>query len=194
MRVVAPCQPVRQTHTRARSTEESRISHGAGTPPAQTAGGFRQSLRFRLLLLAILPMLAVVGLFATYFAQHSIAAAERQLRQAGRDMARHLAEAVAFDLFSGICLCETAAGFRRNARQAVAVGIAEDGHWLLAAAHPCCCPAWTILPQWPSRRMVEPVLYAPGRTASSTAQDPYLQLDRNADHRAILVVVLSGSG
>jgi len=72
-----------------------------GTPPAQAAGGFRQSLRFRILALAVLPMLAVVGLFATYFAQHSIADAESQLRQQGQDIARQLAEAVAFDLFSG---------------------------------------------------------------------------------------------
>ena len=63
-----------------------------GADTAQTAGGFRQSLRFRLLLLAILPMLGVIGLFATYFAQHSIAAAERQVRQGGGDMARHLAD------------------------------------------------------------------------------------------------------
>jgi two-component system, sensor histidine kinase len=166
---------------------------GAGTPPAQTAGGLRQSLRFRLLLLAILPMLAVVGLFASYFAQHSIAAAERQLRQGGWDMARHLAEAVAFDLFSGnLPYVKRLLDFERNARQAVAVGIAEDGHWALVSGSPVLLPS--LDPPSPSAVSQDggnQYFTYPVGLPSSTAQDPYLQLDRNAAHRAVVVVVLS---
>lgn len=165
----------------------------AGTPPAQPAGGFRQSLRFRLLALAVLPMLAVIGLFATYFAQHSIAAAERQLQQEGWDMARQLAEAVAFDLFSGnLPYVKRLLDFERNARQAVAVGIAEDGQWVLVSGSPLQLPSLAgtystaASPNGRSLYFTHPV-----GLPSSAEQDPYLELDRNADRHAVVVVVLS---
>jgi signal transduction histidine kinase len=166
---------------------------GADTPPAHTAGGFRQSLRFRLLVLAILPMLAVVGLFATYFAQHSIAAAERQLQQEGWDMARQLAEAVAFELFSGnLPYVKRLLDFERNARQAVAVGIAEEGHWVLVSGSPLQLPhlaepaTTTVARNGRLQHFTYPV-----GLPSSTEQDPYLELDRNAGRRAVMFVVLS---
>ncbi len=65
------------------------------------AGNFRQSLQFRFLALATLPMLAVLAVFAGYFARDSISNAEQNLRQQGQDVVRRLAETLAFDLFSG---------------------------------------------------------------------------------------------
>ena len=47
------------------------------------AGNFRQSLQFRFLALATLPMLAVLAVFAGYFARDSISNAEQNLRQPG---------------------------------------------------------------------------------------------------------------
>jgi len=118
-----------------------------GADTAQAAGGFRQSLRFRLLLLAILPMLAVVGLFATYFAQHSIAAAERQLRQGAGTWPGTWPRRWPSICSPAICVCETAAGFRtqrapgrcRRHRRSMAIGYSP-------AARPWLLPAWTSLP------------------------------------------------
>jgi len=163
------------------------------TPPAQPAGGFRQSLRFRILLLALLPMLAAVGLFATYFAQHSIAAAERQLQQQGRDMARQLAEAVAFDLFSGnLPYVKRLLDFERNARQAVAVGVAEDGQWILVSGSPSLLPRLADASFSGASRNGRSLYFShPVGLSSSAEQDPYLELDRRVGRRALVVAVLS---
>ncbi|MDP2832468.1 MAG: hybrid sensor histidine kinase/response regulator [Pseudomonadota bacterium] len=162
----------------------------AGTPPAR---GFRQSLRFRILALAVLPVLAVVGLFATYFAQHSITTAEEQLRRQGHEMARRLAEAVAFDLFSGnLPYVKRLLDFERNARQAIALGIAEDGHWLLVSGQTAKLPGLADLstvsgsPSGWSLYFTHPV-GLPG----STEQDPYLELDPPVGRHAVVVAVLS---
>jgi len=166
---------------------------GAGTPPAQSAGGFRQSLRFRILVLATLPMLAVVGLFATYFIQHSIAAAERQLQREGRNMARQLAEAGAFDLFSGnLPYVKRLLDFERNVRQAVATGIVEDGHWLLVNGSPLLLPSLTeTFPTNISQNGRHQYFTHPVGLPGSAEQDPYLEFDRHASGRAFVVVVLS---
>lgn len=165
----------------------------AGTPPARMAGGFRQSLRFRILALAILPMLAVVGLFATHFAQSSIAAAERQLRQQGQEMTRHLAEAVAFDLFSGnLPYIKRLLDFERSARNAIAVGIAEDGRWLLVSGQTSGLPNPSGLslnhgsPDGDNLYFTRPV-----GLPASTEQDPYLERGHFAAHHAVVVAVLS---
>ena len=165
----------------------------AGTPPARPAGGFRQSLRFRILALAVLPMLAVVGLFATYFAQHSIADAELQLRRQGQDIARQLAEAVAFDLFSGnLPYVKRLLDFEHNARQAIAVGVAENGHWVLVSGSPLLLPRLSEL----STSSGSPhggYLYFTHQVGlpGSTEQDPYLEIDSATTRRATVVAVLS---
>ncbi|MDD5389439.1 MAG: hybrid sensor histidine kinase/response regulator [Gallionellaceae bacterium] len=166
---------------------------GAGTPPARAAGGFHQSLRFRILLLAILPMLAVVGLFATHFARNSITVAEQQLRRQGQEMARHLAEAVAFDLFSGnLPYVKRLLDFERSARQAVAVGIAEDGQWLLVSGQADMLPALVDLPAASASPSGQLLYFThPVGLPGSTEQDPYLELSRHADRRAVVVAVLS---
>jgi len=165
----------------------------AGTPPVRPAGGFRQSLRYRILLLGLLPTLVAVGLFATYFAQHSIAAAERQLRQQGQDMARQLAEAVAFELFSGnLPYVKRLLDFERNARQAVAVGIAEDRRWILVSGSALLLPslagAAPAADAWDGQY---PYFSHPVGLPGSTEQDPYLELDRRLGRHAVVVAVLS---
>jgi signal transduction histidine kinase len=164
-----------------------------GPPPAQPAGGFRQSLRFRILVLAVLPMLAVASLFATYFVQHSIADAERQLQLQGREMARQLAEAVAFDLFSGnLPYVKRLLDFERNARQAVAVGIAEDGQWILVSGHAAVLSDLARASPSAAWRQGQYLTFSqPVGLPSSTEQDPYLELDHRAGRRAVLFTVLS---
>ena len=163
----------------------------AGTPSATPAGAYRQSLRHRLLLLALLPMLLAVGLFAGYFTQRGIADAESQLRQQGLDMTRQLAEAVAFDLFSGnLPYVKRLLDFERGARRAVAIGIAENRQWLLVSGQSARLPD---LAQSASEAVSRDgkYLYFSQRIglSGSPEQDPYLEIERNIGRHAMLLAV-----
>ena len=166
----------------------------AARPAARRPRGFRRSLRYRVLLLALSPMLLAVGLFAGYFAQRGIADAERQVRQQGQDMTRQLAEAVAFDLFSGnLPYVKRLLDFERNARGAIAVGIAEDGRWLLASGAATRLPAPTAGREAGNDATGDALYFAhPIGLPGSPEQDPYLELDRRRGRHATLVAVMSG--
>ncbi len=136
-------------------------------------------------------MLLAVGLFAGYFTQRGIADAESQLRRQGQDMTRQLAEAVAFDLFSGnLPYVKRLLDFERAARRAIAVGIAEDGQWLLVSGQTNRLPD---LGEWPpgetSRDGQD--LYFSQRIGlpGSTGQDPYLEIERNSGRHAVMLAV-----
>lgn len=166
---------------------------GGATPPRRPAGGLPRSLRFRLLLIALLPTLLAVGLFAGYFARQGIAEAEEQLRRQGLNMARQLAEAIAFDLFSGnLPYVKRLLDFERASRQVVAIGIVEEGKWLLASGS-----ATPLLekadPRKPMGKLNGTHLYFSHRIglSGSPGQDPYLELDRYGARHAVLVTVLS---
>jgi len=82
--------------------------------------------------------------------------------------------------------------FERNARQAIAVGVAEHGHWVLVSGSPLLLPSLSEL----STSSGSPHgrnLYFTHLVGlpSSTEQDPYLELDRAAARRATVVAVLS---
>lgn len=166
---------------------------GADRPSARPKGGYHQSLRFRVLLSALLPMLVAVGLFAGYFARQGLADAEQQLRQQGRDMTRQLAEAVAFDLFSGnLPYVKRLLDFERSSRQAIAIGIAEDGQWLLASGSLTRLPGLVETP-FPDESRDGQHLYFSHQIdlPGSPEQDPYLELDRHGGRHAVLMAVLS---
>ncbi|HNA29548.1 MAG TPA: hypothetical protein PLL19_09540, partial [Thiobacillaceae bacterium] len=59
------------------------------------------NLHLRILVVAVLPLLVAVGLFAVYFAHKVVSEAEADLNRVGRDVSTHLADAVAYDLFTG---------------------------------------------------------------------------------------------
>ena len=150
-----------------------------------------------MLVLALLPMLAAVGLFAAYFAQHSIAAAEQQLHQQGHELSRQLAEAVAFDLFSGnLPYVKRLLDFERDTHQALAIGIVEDGHWLLVSGQAELLPRLGRGPaetvdSWQENQNLN-FSHVVGLT-TSTEQDPYLEPTNASARRPLLVAVLSQS-
>lgn len=165
----------------------------ADTTTARPAGGYRRSLRFRVLLLALLPLLLAVSLFASYFARQGLADAEQQLQQQGRDMTRQLAEAVTFDLFSGnLPYVKRLLDFEHNARQAIAIGIIEDGNWILVSGSLTQLPALADIPSLDTTQNPRYLYFSQliGLTASPE-QDPYLELGHRDGRRALLVSVLS---
>lgn len=159
-----------------------------GASQAPHAGEFRHSLRVRLLVAALLPILLAVGLFALYFAQRSIREAEQALRQRGGDTVRQMAEAVAFDLFSGnLPYVKRLLDFEREARGAEALAIHEDGGWLLLSGAGGVLPKRFDLPQ--GCRTTERWLACAHRVglSDSTEQDPYLALGQSSDRRPMVV-------
>ena len=136
-------------------------------------------------------MLAVVGLFASYFVQHSIAAAERQLQQRGRNMARQLAEAVSFDLFSGnLPYVKRLLDFELDARQAGAVGSAEEGRWTLVSGAASRLPRLADLPANAAGDGQSLYFVHAVGLPGSTEEDPYLELDRRGGRHIVVIVVL----
>jgi signal transduction histidine kinase len=163
-----------------------------GAAFAPRADGFRQSLRARLLVLALLPILLAVGLFAAYFAQRSIAAAQQNLAQHGRETVRQLAEAVAFDLFSGnLPYVKRLLDLETNTRAISALGIAEGGKWLLVSGRAATLPEreGTTEAIWQDGTY----LYCTFRVGlpASTEQDPYLALEQHNGRHPMMVASLS---
>ncbi len=183
------------------------------------AGNFRQSLQFRFLALATLPMLAVLAVFAGYFARDSISNAEQNLRQQGQDVVRRLAETLAFDLFSGnLPAVQRLLDFERHDCRALAVGILKDGRWLLVSGRANRLPSPTDRSPGaaaaPGHAQVVPgaagTPFAAGSAlrlasfssqghgdlvfsrpiGSTIASDPYLELDHPDTGRAVVVAVL----
>ena len=158
--------------------------------PTRPAGNFRQSLQFRFLALATLPMLAVMVVFAGYFARDSISNAEQKLQQQGQGVVRRLAESVVFDLFSGnLPAVKRLLDFERHECQAVAIGIFEDGHWLLASGQSSALPSLAggslgvVAQQGHNLVFSRPV-------GMTIAPDAYLELDHSDVSHAVVVAVL----
>lgn len=150
------------------------------------------SLRLRILVVALVPLLIAVGLFAAYFAHRVVSEAEIDLERLGADSSRHLADAVAFDLFTGnLPNVKRLLDFERATREIPAIGINDGKRWLIISGNTAALPPLDGNKPAPYLRrgallhFSHPVrLSAPGET------DPYLELADNPEIRAYTVVVL----
>lgn len=95
------------------------------------------SLRLRILIVALLPLLVAVGLFAAYFAHRSTNEAESALTSKGRDSVRRLAEGIAFDLFTGnLPYVKRQMDLERHSIGAQSVAITDGQVWTLLSGAP----------------------------------------------------------
>lgn len=149
------------------------------------------SLRLRILIVALFPLLVAVGLFAAYFAHRSVADAEQSLERMGRDTARQLAEAVAFDLFSGnLPYVKRLLDFERNTRGAQAIAIIEGRQWQLISGDTHLLP--TLAGTTPASHWRQgPMLYFSHAVniPSDQDSDPYLDLAKAAPRPTAYVVI-----
>lgn len=149
------------------------------------------SLRLRILIVALFPLLVAVGLFAAYFAHRSVSEAEQGLERMGRDAARQLAEAVAYDLFSGnLPYVKRLLDFERNTRGAQAIAITEGKGWQLISGDSLALPNLAGVPPAPQWRH-GPILFFSHavHVPSSQDTDPYLDLAKSVPHSATYVVI-----
>lgn len=150
------------------------------------------NLRFRLLVVALLPLLVAVGLFAAYFAHRGVSEAERDLERLGLDSSRHLAEAVGYDLFTGnIPNVKHLLDYERGNRNIPAIAISDGKHWSIVSGNTGYLPVLDGKPlaaQW--RRGALLYFAHPVRMNVSGDADPYLELAENPQNRAYTVVVL----
>ncbi len=158
---------------------------------------FRQSLtlRLRILVVALMPLLLAVGLLAVYFTQRSANLMEQTLERQGQDSAKHLAEAIAFDLFSGnLTPVKRFLDYERNFRRIEAAAVTDGVHWMLVSGSAHSLPVLQGLApsqQWRDGPMLffshAVQLPAPSET------DPYLDTPELHRNDLFLVVSLSRS-
>jgi signal transduction histidine kinase/CheY-like chemotaxis protein len=150
------------------------------------------SLRLRILVVALLPMLVAVGLFATYFAHRVISEAEQDLERLGRDSARHLGEAVAFDLFSGnLANVKRLLDYERTTHDIPAIAITDGRGWMLQSGDSSALPALGGLPALPRWRLGDMHFFSHAvlpRPGSET--DPYLDKPEHHAEQATVLVAL----
>jgi len=100
------------------------------------ATSFTTSFRQRIFLVALLPLLLAVSLFAIYFIHRSTTEAERSLENHGQISVKHLAIASAFELISGNSpQIERFFAHERRASQFEVAAITDGTHWLLVAGN-----------------------------------------------------------
>jgi len=116
------------------------------------------TLRLRILAVALVPLLLAVGLFAAYFIQHSVNEMEQSLERQGLDSASHLADEIAFDLFSGnLPPVKRLLDYERDFRRIEAAAITDGSHWLLISGKSNALPTLTGQappPRWRSGPML----------------------------------------
>lgn len=151
------------------------------------------TLRLRILAVALIPLLLAVSLFAAYFTQRSVNEMEQSLLRQGQDSAKHLADAIAFDLFSGnLPPVKRLLDYERNFRHIEAAAVTDGTRWLLLSGQSKALPTLTGQTP-PSYWRNGPMLYfaetvqlpAPGES------DPYLGLPEANRLNQYLVVSLS---
>lgn len=151
------------------------------------------NLRLRIVAVALLPLLVAVGLFAAYFAHRSVSEAEQALERRGRDVSRHLAEAVALDLLAGnLTQVKRMLDYELNAREIKTIALTDGHAWLLFSGTATILPA--LQGQAPPERwrrgalvfFSRPVLPSP-----TTEADPYLDSIGAHHPPAYLMVALS---
>lgn len=150
------------------------------------------SLRLRILVVALVPLLVAVGLFAVYFAHRSVSEAERDLKRLGSDSSRHLAEAVAYDLFTGnLPNVKRLLDFERTTREIPAIAVNDGRTWLIISGNTAVLPSLdgkTPAAHW--RQGARLFFSHPVRLGASGETDPYLELSDSPQNRAFMVLVL----
>lgn len=134
------------------------------------------SLRLRILIVALLPLLVAVGLFAAYFAHRSINEAEDALTTKGRDAVRRLAEGIAFDYFTGnLPYVKRQMDLEYSSLGAQSVAVADGKEWILLSGAPGPLPEITQQTPPPQQRMGRLYFFAhPVRLPTPAEADPYL--------------------
>jgi len=134
------------------------------------------NLRLRIVAVALLPLLLAVGLFAAYFAHRGVGDAEAALELRGRAVARHLAEAVAMDLFANnLVQVKRMLDYESQARDIDTLAITDGATWQLFSGTARALPALdgrAPAEQWRVDTLMyfsHPVLPSP-----TTEHDPYL--------------------
>lgn len=96
-----------------------------------------QSLRLRILTVALLPLLLAVSLFAVYFVQRSVAEAERTLIIQGQSTVRRLGESVAYDVFTGnLQSIRRQFDLERQRLQAPSIALTDTRTWQVISGVP----------------------------------------------------------
>jgi len=153
------------------------------------------SLRLRILAVALLPLLLAVGLLAIYFTQRSASEMEQSLDRLGRDSAKHLADTIAFDLFSGnLPPAKRFLDYERSFRRIEAAGVTDGVQWLLVSGHAHTLPVLTGLPPTPQSSKETMLFFAhPVQLPATAESDPYLDPSIVPQEKYFLVVSLSRS-
>lgn len=148
-------------------------------PPAAPPSGASPSLslRLRILVVALLPLLVAVGLFAAYFAHRSISDAEAALEAKGRDSVRRLAEGITFDLFTGnLPYVKRQMDLERNSLGAQSVAVSDGREWILLSGSPDPLPKLTGHAPPSLQRQGRLYIFShPVKPPSPTESDPYLE-------------------
>ncbi|MEW5769203.1 MAG: hybrid sensor histidine kinase/response regulator [Pseudomonadota bacterium] len=159
------------------------------TPPPGTYPTL--SLRLRILIVALLPLLAAVGLFAAYFAHRSISQAEQSLETQGHESARRMAEGIAFDLFTGnLPYVKRLLDLERSSLGAESVAITDGSNWLLISGNSGTLPA--LNGRAPPQRLRQGTHYVFShavRLPGPTEADPYLEISAPASPPPAYVMV-----
>lgn len=151
------------------------------------------SLRLRILAVALLPLLLAVSLYAAYFTQRSVNEIEQALERQGQDSVSHLADAIAFDLFSGnLPPVKRLLDYERNIRRVEAVAITDGANWLLVSGDAKTLPALTGNAPPPHWRDGPMLFFARAvRLSTRGESDPYLDPPETNRPNQYLVVGLS---
>jgi signal transduction histidine kinase/CheY-like chemotaxis protein len=151
------------------------------------------SLRLRILAVALMPLLLAVGLFAAYFTQRSVNEVELSLERQGQDSASHLANAIAFDLFSGnLSPVKRLLDYEITFRRIEAAAVTDGTTWSLISGSSTMLPLLTGTAP-PQRWQKGSLLFFAQtvRLPPPNESDPYLDLPDAGRPTQYLVVSLS---
>ncbi len=153
------------------------------------------SLRLRILAVALMPLLLAVSLLAIYFTQRSASEMEQALDQLGRDSAKHLADTIAFDLFSGnLPPAKRILDYERNFRRIEAAAVTDGVQWMLVSGRAHLLPALTGKPPIAQSSKESLLFFShPVQLPASAEFDPYLDPSIVQQEKYFLVVSLSRS-
>lgn len=151
------------------------------------------TLRLRILAVALMPLLLAVGMFAIYFTQRSANEMEESLVRQGHDSAKHLADTVAFDLFSGnLSPVKRFLDYERNFRRIDAAAVTDRMQWLVISGKSKALPLidGTTPPlHWRNGPML--FFAHQVRLPASSESDPYLDTPATQRNDLYMVVSLS---
>lgn len=149
------------------------------------------SLRLRILIVALLPLLVAVGLFAAYFAHRSINEAEHALTTKGNDAVRRLAEGIAFDFFTGnLPYVKRQMDLEHNSLGAQSVAVADGKEWILLSGAPGPLPELTGQTPPPQQRRGRLYFFAhPVKLPTPEETDPYLDASLTTHPPSTYVVI-----